>query len=160
SLHQQARYAAAYAAAHGTSPPALDATPEGLRRLGDWIEATQSSSSRGPVLWALALIVLALGLLATPAPAPVTATVTDLAAPSIVSGGTRELPSFAALAVAGSRFAWRAVRMPLAWHAVGIGALAIAAVELALAVYKLHHRFFEMKMHDVYDALTVSDRGF
>lgn len=160
SLHQQVRYAAAYAAAHGTAPPALDATPEGLRRLGDWIEAARSSSSRGPVLWALALVVLALGLLATPAPVPVTAAVAGLAALSIASGGTSELPSLAALAVAGSSFALRTVRVPLAWRAVGIGALAVAAVEILIAVYKLHHRFFEMKMHDVYDALTVSDRGF
>jgi hypothetical protein len=160
NLHQQARYAAAYAAAHGTSPPALDATPEGLRRLGDWIEAAQSSSSRGPVLWALALIALALGLLATPAPVPVTAAVAVLAALSIASGGTGEAPSLAALAVAGSSFAWRAARTAPAWRALGIGAAAIAAVELLLAIYKLHHRFLEMKMHDVYDALAVSDRGF
>ncbi|HEU4733212.1 MAG TPA: hypothetical protein VFT22_35210, partial [Kofleriaceae bacterium] len=56
--------------------------------------------------------------------------------------------------------AQRALRGPLGWRAIGIGLAAIATAEAVLAIYKLHHRFFEMKMHDVYDAVALSDRGF
>ena len=160
NLHQQVRYARAYAAAHATAPPALDATPEGLRRLGDWIEDRRSSSSLGPVVWACTLVLVALGVLAGPATGLVSAAVAAIAVAAAVSGGASEPLAVAALAVAAAGFAGRVLRRSLPWRAIGVAAAAIAGVEALFAVYKLHHRFFEMKMHDVYAAVALSDRGF
>lgn len=159
SARQQRRYAEAYAAAHGCASPAPAEIDEGSRWLGDWIEAQQASSSRGPVLWACVLILVALGVFA-PAGVAASAAVAALALGSLVPGGAHELLAVAALAVAAASLVPPALRRSPPVSAIAIGAAAIAAIELVFAIYKLHHRFFEMKMHDVYAALALSDRGF
>ena len=47
-----------------------------------------------------------------------------------------------------------------AWSRVAIGAGVLAAIEVAMAVWKLNHRYLEMKLHDVYAATHTTDATF
>ncbi len=153
NVRQLERYARAYAAKRGIEPPVIDTTSEGMRRLGAWIEDTRASSGLVPALWALALMLVALTLVAEPTPitAAASAVVIALAAWSAIAGGREELAAIVALFATAIGGTAALARLPRRWKLITAGAGAVAAIEVLVAVWKLNHRFIEMKMNDVYD---------
>ena len=65
--------------------------------------------------------------------------------------------ALAAALLAASAALWH---LPRRWRPIGAGVASLAAIELAMGMWKLHHRFIEMKMHDVYDLVHASDQTF
>jgi hypothetical protein len=163
NVRQLRRYADAYAAARDVAPPAIDASPEGMRRLGDWIETARASSSLVCALWATTLLLAALALFGSPrsiiAVTAATATIA-IAAWSCGTGGRSELAAVLAVLASATGTIAALPRLPRRWPTIGAGVVAIAAIEVVMMLWKLHHRFIEMKMHDVYDVLHVTDQAF
>jgi hypothetical protein len=161
NAHQQQRYAQAVAARWGTTAPAIDETEPGLRRLGQWLADSSARSRWSPVLWAIALMLVALMMFATPPSVIASCAMAAIAAASLVQGGTY-LPA-AALAVLLAAGNWIAilrrhgVARSVRWRNVALVVLGVAAIEGVFALYKLEHRFIEMKMNDVYRATALSD---
>lgn len=169
NVRQLRRYAEAYAAARDVAPPAIDASPDGMRRLGDWIETTRASSSLVSALWATTLLLAALALFGSPrsiiAVTAATATIATIATIAIAAwsagtGGRSQLAAVLAVLASATGTIAALPRLPRRWLTIGAGVVAIAAIEVVMVLWKLHHRFIEMKMHDVYDVLQVTDQTF
>jgi len=171
NVRQLQRYADAYAAAHGVDPPRIEASPTGMRRLGDWIEDVRTGAVVVPALWALCLMLVALALFA--APTSTGAAVIGFAAWSLAAGGQGVVAAVLAVIAAGLaavvalRRGLPPLRLrlgaggPMIWVPGVIAVIAvIATLEVALAVWKLNHRFLEMRMNDVYALVHLTDLGF
>jgi len=162
NLRQLQRYADAYAAAHDLEPPAIEATTPGMRRLGDWIEATRSSSGLIPLLWAASLVLAALALCGAPARLDLatSAVAIGLATWSVATGGL-SVAAAALAVVASAAFAAAALAgLPRRWARLGAGAAVIASIELVILLWKLHHRFVEIMLSDVQAYLRISGSSF
>jgi hypothetical protein len=162
NLRQLQRYANAYGAARDLVPPAIDATTPGMRRLGDWIEATRASSGLIPLLWAASLVLAVLARFGAPTPLDIASSViaVGLATWSFATGGIG-VPAALLAVLASSAFAAVALhRLPRRWATLCAGTAAVASIELAIVAWKLHHRFVEMKLHDVHGFLHASDHTF
>jgi hypothetical protein len=157
NLRQLDRYASAYASAHDLDPPHLDATPDGMRRLGDWIEDTRERASIVPLVWALALGLIALVLFG--APTTIAPAIAAVAAAWTGAGDGRSLaPAVIALAAASVAAVFALRDLPR--RRIAVGAIVLVAIEAAMIAWKLNHRFVEMKMHDIYGVFAISDAAF
>ncbi|HJZ83569.1 MAG TPA: alkaline phosphatase family protein [Polyangia bacterium] len=154
NARQLARYAHAYAAAHGLQPPAVAPTASGLRALSDWIERARSRASVIPPAWAAALALFALGHLVRrrrSASADAAWALAAAAGLGNLAGDGRSLPA-SALALGAAALAaaleLRTAPRPRPLAALVGGGL-LCGVELLVAWWRLHRRAVEIFLADL-----------